>query len=75
MVLQCREEDLWATWDCALNSCRTVEADRIVDSVNGRNHQTIFRFSLKVENDETELKIAIAGIKFLNEIENHMVRN
>ena len=75
MVLQCRGEDLLVTWDCALKSCRIVEVDRIVDSVNGRNHQTMFRFSLKVENDETELKIAIAEIKFLYEIGNHIVRN
>ena len=46
-----------------------------MDSVNGKTHQTIFRFSLKMENDETELKITIAEIKFLNEIENHIVRN
>ena len=62
MVLQCRGEDLLANWDCALNSCRIVDDDRIMDSVNGRNRQTIFRFSLKMENDETELKITIDEI-------------
>ena len=58
-MLQCRGEDLLANWDGALNSCKIVEDDRIVDSVNGRNHQTIFRFSLKMENDETEVKILL----------------
>ena len=56
-AMQRRGEDQWATWDC-----RIWEDDRIVDSVNGRNHQTIFRFPLKMENDETELKITIAEI-------------